>query len=204
MKNLLFKVMVFTGILGFLGCKSSTDPSSWSDKQIDTWFEKGEWLNGWNVKPDASINRKTFALSYFKHKDRWDKAFSFMKESDLENLELKRYEIDGDLVYAPVSEYITKNEEDARFESHRKYIDLQYVVSGRELIGHAPASEQGEILEPYSEANDIMFMTVGSSKKLEAIPDRFFLFFPDDLHAPGMKDGENSPVRKVVVKIRID
>lgn len=204
MKNLLIKVMVFTGLLGFLGCNSNPDPSSWSDKKIDTWFDKGEWLNGWSVKPDASINKKEFAISYFKHKERWDKAFKFLKDSDLANMELKRYDIDGDLVYAPLSEYLTKNEEDARYESHRKYIDLQYVVSGKELIGLAPASEQLEILEPYSDTKDIMFMTVGHGEKHQALPDRFFLFFPDDLHRPGLKDGENSPVRKVVVKIRVD
>ena len=196
--------MVVAGLFGFLGCKSSSDPSTWSDKQIDKWFEKGEWLNGWTVKPDNCINRKAFAVSYFKHKERWDKAFTFLKESDLSNMELKRYEIDGNSLFAPVSEYVSKNEEDAKFEAHRKYIDIQYVVSGKELIGVAPVTQQKDILEPYSEEKDIMFMTVSQAVNYQALPDRFFRFFPDDLHRPGLRDGENSPVRKVVVKVKID
>jgi YhcH/YjgK/YiaL family protein len=204
MKNLLIRIMVFTGFLGFLGCKTSTDPSTWSDKQLNKWFEKGEWLNGWTVKPDASINRKAFAISYFQHKERWDKAFLFLRDHDLSTLELKKYEIDGTDLYAPLSEYMSKDEENARYEAHRKYIDIQYVVSGKELIGIAPISQQKEILEPYNEEKDIMFVTVNQVTNYHALPDRFFIFFPGDLHRPGLKDGENSPVRKVVVKVKVD
>jgi YhcH/YjgK/YiaL family protein len=204
MKNLFIKIMVFTSFLGFLGCKNTSDPAKWNDKQIDKWFEKGDWLNGWKVKPDASINRRTFAISYFQHKERWDKAFTFLKENDLPKMELKRYDIDGNNLYAPVSEYMSKNEEDARYEAHRKYIDIQYVVSGKELIGIAPASMQKDILEPYNETKDIMYVTVSQGKNLSATPDRFFIFFPEDLHRPGLKDGENSPVRKAVVKVKVD
>ena len=204
MKTSILKIMLFTGLLGFLGCKSSNDPSTWNKKQIDAWFEKGEWLNGWTVKPDATINRKTFAISYFQHKERWDKAFKFLKESDLQNMELKRYDLDGNNLYVLLSEYMSKNEEDARYEAHRKYLDIQYVVSGKELIGIAPLAQMKDILEPYSEVKDIMFMTVNPGTNYKAMPDRFFIFFPEDLHRPGLKDGENSPVRKAVVKVKID
>jgi len=196
--------MVLASFLSLIGCKSPNEPSKWSSKQIDKWFEKGEWLNGLQVEPDASIDRKEFAISYFKHKERWDKAFAFLKNSDLGKLELTRHEIDGNNVYAPVSEYMTKNEEDARYEAHLKYIDIQYVISGKELIGVAPVSERKEMLEAYNEANDIMFMTVNTISNMKASPDRFFIFFPDDIHRPGLKDGENSLVRKVVVKVKVD
>lgn len=204
MKILFLKIMVFTSILSLFGCKSSTDPASWSDKVINKWFEKGEWLNGWSVKPDASINRKEFAISYFKHKDRWDKAFTFLKENDLTKLEVKRYDLDGDNVYALISEYLTKNEDEARYEAHQKYIDIQYVISGKEQIGIAPMSMKKEILEPYDTTRDIMFLTVNQIKNLKANPDRFFIFFPDDIHRPGLKDGENLQVRKVVIKVKVD
>ena len=204
MKNLFIKTMVLLSFLGILGCKSTTDPSLWNSKQTDKWFEKGEWLGGWQVKPDASINRREFAISYFRHKERWDKAFAFLRNNDLTKLEVKRYDISGSDVYAPVSEYMTKNEEDARYESHVRYADIQYVISGKELIGIAPQSEMKEMLEPYNEANDIMFMTVKSVSNHNAAPDRFFIFFPDDLHRPGLRDGESSAVRKIVVKVRLD
>ena len=196
--------MVLTTFLSFIGCKSSTDPSTWSSKQIDKWFEKGEWLNGWSVKPDTSINRREFAISYFKNKERWDKAFTFLKNNDLSKLEIKRYDIDGDNLYAPVSEYLTKNEEDAKFEAHRKYIDIQYVINGAEMMSVAPLSQKNDVIAPYDSSKDVEFMTVRQSTSYKATPDRFFIFFPSDIHRPGVKIGENEQVRKVVVKVKVD
>ena len=196
--------MVLTVLFGLFGCSSSDDPSKWSSSKIDKWFDKGEWLNGWRVRPDASINRKEFAVSYFKQKERWDKAFAFLRGNDLAKMELKRYDIDGNNLYAPVSEYISKDDTAARYEAHRNYIDIQYVVSGRELIGIAPLSDIKDILVPYDAATDVEFMTVSQIRNVPATSDRFFIFFPDDIHRPGLKDGVNSPVRKVVVKVKID
>lgn len=196
--------MAFTFLFGLFGCKESTDPSTWSSEKIDKWFEKGEWKGGWQINPDASINRKALAVSYFKYKDRWDKAFAFLKDNDLTQMELKRFDIDGDIVFAPVSEYMTKTEEAALYEAHRRYLDIQYVVSGKELIGIAPLSQTKDILEPYDDTRDIMFMTVNGGKNLEANPGKFFIFFPDDVHRPGLRDGDSTLVRKVVVKIRLD
>jgi YhcH/YjgK/YiaL family protein len=204
MKNLTVIIMAIAGSLSFTGCRSSNDPSSWSSKKIDSWFEKGEWLNGWTVSPDSSIERKELAISYFKNKARWDKAFTFLKTNDLSGLEVKRYDIEGDNLYASVSEYLTKNKEDARFEAHQKYIDIQYVINGIEQISVAPVSLKKDITVPYDISKDIEFMTVTRCTDMKATPERFFIFFPSDLHRPSVKIGENSKVRKVVVKVKID
>jgi len=204
MKNLSFKIMAVTTFLGILSFRSSTDPEKWSNRQVNKWFDKGEWLNGWQVKPDPSINRREFAISYFKHKERWDIAFTFLKENDLKKMEVKRYELDGTNVYAPVSEYMSKNPEDVRYEAHKKYIDIQYVASGNELIGIAPISDKKDVLEQYNDTKDVMFVSVTKEVNYKATPDRFFIFFPDDLHRPGLKDGESTMVRKVVVKVKVD
>jgi YhcH/YjgK/YiaL family protein len=204
MKNSLLTIVIMTSLSVLSGCSGDADPASWSSKKIDKWFDKGDWLNGWQVKPDQSINRKAFAVSYFKNKERWDKAFNFLKSNDLSGLELKRYDIDGNNLYAPVSEYLTKNEEDARYEAHQKYIDIQYVVSGKELIGVAPMSHKKDVLEPYDSTKDIEFLTVTGGENRPAMPDRFFIFFPEDAHRPGLKDTGNSPVRKIVVKVKVD
>ncbi len=195
--------MVLTSISGFSGHGSQTDPSQWNVRQIDEWFDKGEWLNGWQVKPDKSINRKLFLVSYFKNKELWDKAFTFLKDVRFSDIEIKRYDIEGEKVYAVVNDYLSKNEEDAQYESHRKYIDIQYVIKGSELIGIAPITSKKDILVPYDTTKDIEFMTVTQGKNYRATPDNFFIFFPDDAHRPGLKDGENSPVRKIVVKVMI-
>ena len=202
-KNVLLSVLI-TVIIGFAGCRTSKDPARWSTSEVDNWFNKHEWLNGWTVTPDASINKKEFAAYYFKNKERWDKAFAFLKDSDLSNLEVKRYDIDGDNLYASVSEYMTKNEEDTKFEAHRKYIDIQHVINGAEQMSITPLSDRKEELVPYDPAKDVEFMTVNQTASYEATPDKFFIFFPSDIHRPSVKIGENKNVRKVVVKVRID
>lgn len=204
MKKLIVKTMVLISFFGIFGFSGSNDPSSWSSQKINKWFEKGEWLNGWKIKPDGSINRRELAISYFKNKSRWDKAFTFLKTNDLSKLEIKRYDIDGDNVYAPVSEYLSKNEGDAKYEAHKKYIDIQYVIQGVELMSVAPMSERKEVITVYDSTKDIEFMTVKQSKDYKATSERFFVFFPSDIHRPGVKVEENSQVRKIVVKVKVD
>jgi len=196
--------MILTGFLSFFGCNSPSDPAKWNSNKINDWFEKGEWLNGWNVTPDTSINRREFVISYFNNTERWDKAFAFLKNSDLAKLELKKYVIDGDNLFATVSEYITKNDEEASFEAHHKYIDIQYVITGAENMGIAPVSLKQEILVPYDETNDIEFLTVAKENIIKATADNFVIFFPSDAHKPCLKVGENSQVRKIVLKVKVD
>jgi biofilm protein TabA len=196
-------IIILVSLLNLQSCSNSSDPTTWSEDKINKWFASGEFLGGWTVTPDASINKRELAISYFKNKERWDKAFAFLKMTDLKNIEVKRHDIDGDNLFALVSEYTTKNEEDAKFEAHKKYVDIQYVIAGNEQMSLTPVSKKGEILTPYDETKDLEFMTVLESKSYIATPEKFFLFFPSDLHRPSVKVGENSQVKKVVVKVKL-
>jgi YhcH/YjgK/YiaL family protein len=202
MKKLIVKIMVMAGFLGIFGC--SSDPSKWSDDKLNAWFEKGEWLNGWNVKPDGSVNRREFAVSYFKNKERWDKAFTFLKNNDLSKLEIKKYDIDGDNAYAPVSEYMTKNPADVKFEAHRKYIDIQHIINGAELMTVAPISAKKDEVAAYNADKDVEFMTVSDTTSYKATPENFFIFFPDQVHRPNVKIDTSAMVKKIVVKVKVD
>ena len=204
MRKIIVVIMILISLFGLTGNKSSPDPSSWSDKEIKNWFAKKEWYNGWTITPDASINKREFAISYFKNKDRWAKAFNFLKSTDFSKAEMKRYDIDDDKLYATFSEYISKNEETTQFEAHRKYIDIQYVISGKEIMNIAPLKSVNKVLVPYDTIKDIEFVAVSKSIDLKATPQNFFIFFPEDAHRPGLKDGVNSPVRKVVIKLKVD
>jgi biofilm protein TabA len=204
MKKLIVVIMVIIGFFGLMGSKSSSDPSTWSKKKIDSWFAKNEWEVGWPVAADVSINKREFAVSYFKNKERWEKAFNFLKNTDLSKLELKRYDIDGDNLFATVSEYTSKNEDAAKFEAHRKYIDLQYVISGKEVMNIAPLTSIEEVITPYDDKKDIEFVTVSQVVIYKASPSNFFIFFPTDVHRPGLKDGANSQVRKIVIKVKVE
>ena len=70
--------------------------------------------------------------------DKFKKAFTFLRETDLASLPIGRTEIDGDEVYASVQSYTTMTVEECAFESHLEYFDVQYVVEGEECFGYEP------------------------------------------------------------------
>ena len=201
MKKLIILAMA---IIAFSSCsQQNKNPEKWSDKEVNTWFEKQEWLNGWDVQPDASINKRSLTIQYFKNQKRWDQAFLFLKSSDLKNLPLGKQELDGENLFISVSEYLSKDKEQTRYESHKKYIDLQHVISGKEMMGLTTA-ENAKISEPYNEEKDIMFYDYEGGSYILATPSNFLVFFPEDVHRPSIKDDQNETVKKIVVKILIE
>jgi biofilm protein TabA len=204
MKKVIVAIVMFISFIGLTGGRTATDPSTWSNEKIDKWFTEKKWTEGWKISPDASINKREFAVSYFKNKARWEKAFKFLANSDLLKLEPKRYDIDGDNLYATISEYNTKNEETTKFEAHRKYIDIQYIIKGKEVMNLIPRAMVKDVVTPYDGTKDIEFMNVDKVVKYVAAPSNFFIFFPSDAHRPGIKDGVSAPVRKIVIKVKVD
>ncbi len=152
------------------------------------------------AKPDESINIGQFKRHYERYPDRWNSVFEFLEETDLNSLEIGRIDLNED-VYAAVTEYETKNHPDALFESHMKYVDLQYVISGEELIG-LTNDQSIPVSAPYSAEKDITFYGYDGGKLMPADPSRYFIFFPDDIHRPCLKVEEKNKVKKIVFKIR--
>lgn len=135
--------------------------------------------------------------TYFFSEDL-QKGIEFLKENDFDAMEDGEYEI-GDGVFAIVSEYSTKDAEDCKPESHRKYVDIQYLHCGEENIGWAPLGDQ-KVLSEYNEASDVVFFDCETQLfKLSA--KMFAVFYPGDIHQPGIMVSESSKVKKVVVKI---
>ena len=128
------------------------------------------------------------------------KSFDYIKTTDLKNLAAGKYPIDGENIFALISEYKTKPESEGKLEAHRKYIDVQYVIDGEELMGYAPLNGQ-EILDPYKEENDIVFFK-GDKSFTKVSAGMFAVFFPEDVHMPGIASGKSSSVKKLVIKVR--
>lgn len=183
--------------------QKSKTPEQWSEKELGDWFSKGEWKQGWDALPDESVNQKEFARLYFENPERWDKAFQFLSDQNLAELEKGRHELEGADLFVNVDEYVTRNEEDVLFEAHKKYADIQVLVAGEEKIGVLPL-EKTTVTIPYDEEKDIMFLTADGKNYRIAKPGKFFLLFPEDAHRPTVKSSENSPVKKIVMKVRIN
>ena len=129
------------------------------------------------------------------------KGFNWLKNIDLLKIDDGRYDIEGDSIYANVQTYDTK--ETALFEAHKKYIDIQYMIKGEELVGVAPYTDC-QITETYDENRDIEFMNCCGRCWHETLNEGdFLIFFPNDAHQPSLISGEKRRVKKVVVKVRI-
>lgn len=200
MKKLTFLFMM-TLILAACAPKDN-NPEQWSDKQVNAWFNKQEWLNGWNVRPDSSINRRDLAVQYYRNKSHWDQLFKFLKTSDLKNMPDGRTDLDDDSLFVTISEYTSKDKDQTRYESHRKYIDIQYVISGKELMGIAPL-DSVKVTQPYNEAGDIAYYNYDGGDYRLATPANFLIFFPENAHRPSLKAGDNEPVKKIVAKMMV-
>ena len=133
---------------------------------------------------------------------RFQKAFEFIKKAVKENLNDGNYDIDGKDVYAFISSYKTKTEAEGKFEAHKKYIDIQCILSGTEIIGFE-APEEVELIEDYKDGGDICFYSLNKNyDKIVLTKGEFAIIMTDELHAPCLSlNDEPTDVKKVVVKI---
>ena len=184
------------------GACTAQTTNIWNDKTASKWFNEKVWANG--IKPRAfpPLNLVTFAKQYEANKSAWDKALSFLRDRNLDLMAPGRHDIDGDNVYAMITEVPGKEPDSAAWEGHRKYIDLHYVIKGRERIGII-SNNALKIAKPYDEAKDAENYYYADGKFYLATPEIFFLFFPGDAHQPGIRVGSNQPIKKLVIKIKV-
>lgn len=142
------------------------------------------------------------AALYYALGDRIKKGLEYLQTTDFSELEDGRHSIDGDTIFAAVSHYSTKALGEANTENHRNYIDIQYVVKGSENIGYAPYKGQ-EPSVPYNPEKDVSFYKCPVSL-ITMKQGSFAIFFPDDIHTPGVIIDSAEKVQKVVVKIKVD
>lgn len=169
-------------------------------KEVAKWYNSGEWLNGCLLKPHKSINQKAFAKEYFGNKTLWDKTFKWLKINDLNNLEPGKYEIDEGNVVATVSEAQAPELESVKWEIHKNFNDLQYIIKGKALMGVIAASK-ATVAEVYDIRKDVGFYSA-EGKLYTTEPGTFFIFTPEDVHRPGIKVEGYDIVKKIIFKIR--
>jgi len=129
-----------------------------------------------------------------------EKAFSYIKNTDFSRISDGKYEIESENLFALVQEYQTKDLMEGKLEWHHKYIDVQYIISGVEMIGIA-TKKQHKIIEQDTEKDYFFFEDNSTLIEFEA--GMFAVFFPDDLHKPSLSGREKTKVKKVVIKIKI-
>jgi biofilm protein TabA len=130
----------------------------------------------------------------------FQRAFDYMRDTDLFALAPGRYPIVGDDLFAIVERVPGKTKDTARLEAHRKYIDIQLVLEGDEQMGWKPLADCLNPVSEHSEEKDIRFFHDAPASWIAVPPDHFCIFFPEDAHAPLVSNGE---VRKVIFKVAV-
>ena len=129
------------------------------------------------------------------------KALQYLKGTDFANQKPGKNEIDGDDIFSIISTYETRNLEDCRLEAHRKYIDIHYMSEGSEIIGYSLFHNQKKATE-YDAENDFI-LYCGDKNYLVLEEGTFAIFFPSDLHMPGIMINQPAMVKKLVVKVKL-
>ena len=139
---------------------------------------------------------------YYSANKNFEKAFDFIKTAIKENYPVGKYEINSKDLYASVQEYTSKLPCDAKNEGHRNYIDIQFIVSGEELIEVCDIGSS-QIKTDYNPEKDVEFYHDATNPSVCSLASgEYAIVFPHDIHRPGMAYQDiPTPVRKIVVKV---
>ena len=134
------------------------------------------------------------------------RALEYLGSTDFTHVESGQYELDGKNLVSIVQRYTTRLRDKEIWESHRKYIDVQFMAGGGERFGHVKLDKAPSVQMPYSDEKDVIFYEPGT-EYFDAPMGTFMIFYPEDIHAPCCAVG-NPPkpaeVVKVVVKVAVN
>jgi YhcH/YjgK/YiaL family protein len=132
------------------------------------------------------------------------KALAFLQALPSQPPADGRIEIDGSNIYVLVQSYETLAGGDWVFEGHRKYLDIQYIVAGEEVIGWA-FIDRAAVTMPYDPAKDAWLGTVPAAEitPVRLAAGQLALLYPTDAHAPKHAAGAAMAVKKIVVKVAV-
>lgn len=152
-----------------------------------------------------SISDVSAQARFIAKNARFAKVFEFIKSNGLGKLADfpdGKHVIDGDELFVNFSNSKLKKPEDAKFEVHNKYVDLQLLIKGeRERMGVKPRAKLENMKEDKLAEKDVIFYSDTPENFVELKAGEYVVFFPEDGHAPMIGEGE---VKKCIFKILAD
>lgn len=184
-------IYIFAAALCCMSCKQKDETAEYIMEKCHIAVAEGTDM--------AQLNEQ-----YKANKAEWEAAIEFLSREELDTLSLGRYQL-TEKTYANIQEYVpsTPSMKQGRYEAHREYIDIQYALSGEELVYVAALDDARELSSPYSESKDCEFYNLAvASNTLSICPEHLVILFPSEAHMPGRPASEEpDTIRKVVVKI---
>jgi len=138
---------------------------------------------------------------YFSLGEKFELGFRFLEENNLNEFPEGKHEIAGDDVYVIISSYVTKDRNQSNPEAHKTYADIQFMISGSEIIGYDLLHGHKVFKEYDTEKDFMLYNEVKGSIVMEE--GSFAVFFPEDIHQPGLILDKPENVKKAVVKVRL-
>jgi YhcH/YjgK/YiaL family protein len=127
-------------------------------------------------------------------------AFDTLRRKDLDSLAPGRHPVLDDRMYLVIARSQGLHAEEGRLEAHRRYIDIQYVIGGKDTIGWKHTSDCSRVDQAYDTVKDIEFYHDRPVLWTPVMPGMFTIFFPEDAHAPMVGEGI---IHKAVMKVAI-
>ena len=141
------------------------------------------------------------AKKYYCVHPSFEKAFEALAAID-ESTPNERITVDGDNIFINMAEYTNKNVDECAYEAHKKYIDIQYVVTGEEYIDLCD-QEILKATDDRLDTDDIAFFeNTDKFSRADLTEGIFVVIFPGEAHKPCIApDGKGVKVKKAVAKI---
>ena len=142
------------------------------------------------------------ASKYFNVHPLFKKAFEYIQATNLDTIEMGKYEIDGDNLKAIFSNKkgMTAAASVAKFECHNNHIDIQLCITGAEQMGWKPREKCKTANGGYNPEKDVQLYNEAPDMYFQLTDGQFAIFFPEDVHAPMIGD---AAIKKLVIKVKI-
>ncbi len=149
------------------------------------------------------VNDLAHAAQYESLHPLFAKAFAFLREHNFPTMEPGRVELQGSDLFALVQAYQTAEPADKKWETHEKYIDIQFVAEGTEICGWAPAGSMVPAGDYLPEKDIRYYLDTAPSTPVRLQSGFFAILMPEDIHRPGCCVEAPEAVRKVVLKVKL-
>lgn len=183
---------------GIVGCPSDAVLSVKNIAQFISSFKSGEGA----VREFIEFLTHTHKTKTDEVGNRIKKAIDYISGINLKAAPIGKYNLD-DIIYYMVQEYETKLQEKCKLEAHEKYVDIQWIIRGKEKI-YTSNSKNLKVITPYSDEKDVIFFEKPARmQEIVLFPNSYVVLYPEDAHMPCVAVDAPEYIKKVVIKVKI-
>lgn len=132
------------------------------------------------------------------------RAITYLKNHDIAAMEPGDHPLEGDKMFIKVFDNTSKKVEETHPELHKDYIDVQFFVTGGELMGVCPKKKEYDVIEEHLDQDLYFLGDIEGEQFVKLVPGDYIVLFPNDIHRPGIAEKEPQTYRKAVVKVAME